>query len=204
MSTKIYDAWRFPSERLNEYLDWSRKQVLKTVKKRVIELMEALQPKIIEGFGEPLEHFKNGRDVWERHKRMDYIMKCCREAANSKQRDVIFDIECGINLWLHNGMFYAVAVTENWIADSLRKPPDWVEEYHYQNSTDKPDEVSNEEWDERRDNWEAVCAGYPSNHNNRRLFFEIVAAKSEMDTFDLEFDIAGRDLQIFLDGRADD
>lgn len=185
---------------MNDYLDWARSQVGTAIKERVEGMMKALKPEVIEGFGECPEHFKgDGEAIWERHKRMDYIMKCCREAAQASHRDPIFDIEFGLNVWLHEGFFYVITIGEHWMAATLREPPHWVEEYHYQNQTDRPEDIDPENWEERRVNWEAVCCASPSNHNDRRLFFEIQAAKTQLDTFDLETDIAGHDLRLWLD-----
>jgi len=201
VSTKIYDAWRFPSPRLNDYLDWARSQVRTAIKERVEGLMEALKPEVIEGFGECPDHFKGGGEaIWERHKRMTYIMDCCREAAQTSHRDTLFDIEFGLNLWLHRGFFYVITIGEHWMAATLRDPPQhWVQEYHYQNQSDPPEDISPEDWDERRINWEAVCGGTPNSYNDRLLFFEIQAAKTSLDTFDLESSIAGHDLRLLLD-----
>jgi hypothetical protein len=35
--------------------------------------------------------------------------------------------------------------------------PKWIEEYHYQNSADKPKEITRRAWDARRDNWDRVA-----------------------------------------------
>ena len=41
---------------------------------------------------------------------------------------------------------------------SLLEP--YVEEYHYQNQADQPDEISDEEWDERKNIWDDIFSDY--------------------------------------------
>lgn len=186
---------------MNDYLDWARGRMEKVVKKRLETLMENIKPEVIEGFGKPPEHLIGGGEaIWERCKRLDFTMDRCREAANSGQRDPLFDIECGFNVWLHKGYFYVIVIAEGYITESVRtRKPRWVEEYHYQNQADQPKEISDRDWNERRRNWEAVCAGTPSNHNNRRLYFDVISAKTEMDLFDLKWSMGTRAVHEWVD-----
>lgn len=187
MSTKIYNAVRFPADKLNNFLDWSRGRMLRSVKERLESLMEGVKP---EALGKCPPHFrkKGGKAVWERHARMKIVMAECRRAAQTTLRDPIFDIECGFNLWLHNGYFYAIPIAEPWIIKSIEtRRPRWVEEYHYQNQTDQPRDISDKEWNQRRRNWEKVCL---NDHNARRMYHAVVECKTELESFDLEWELA--------------
>lgn len=197
MSTKIYYAMRFPQDRLNDFLDWSRTEVLKVVKERLETLMADVSP---EDLDECPERFRGeGRLIWERFKRMRNVMAICRDAANTSQRDPLFDIECGFHIWLHEGRFYAIPFAEPWIKEVLDADrPDWAEEYHYQNQTDKPDEVSEADWAERAAIWEEVCLKH---FNTRRMFFEIVNCRTESASLDLERELAAQALWDFDDNR---
>ena len=56
-----------------------------------------------------------------------------------------------------------------------------LSDYHYQNQTDKPDEISDEEWDMRKDDWDnAIGYDYiPSHHG---LSLELFDVESSMST----------------------
>ena len=196
MSVKIYEAWRIPDSRLNDYLDWARPLMLGVVKERIEELMAAVKPEVLE-LGNPPEHFfGEGLVLRERQKRLDYVIEGCREAAQSGTRDTVFDIECGFNIWIHDGCAYLIPFGEAWILSPIQEPPDWVEEYHYQNSADPPEDVTPEDWARRRENWDEVCL---KDHNRRRMSHEVVAAKTSTDTFDLEWALNKRALIDWVD-----
>lgn len=58
-----------------------------------------------------------------------------------------------------DGPAYAILYTENAAYRTAWEAMPGVERYGYWNSTDKPDDVTDTEWDQRRDTWQYVLAG---------------------------------------------
>ena len=58
-----------------------------------------------------------------------------------------------------NGHLYGCAYPEN-IKANEELIAEIADEYHYQDQTDKPDEISDEEWDERSEVWNAIFDKY--------------------------------------------
>jgi hypothetical protein len=82
----------------------------------------------------------------------------------------LFNCDCGWNIWFHDGLAYVIP----WGEDHRMKQldvPGWAEEYGYWNNTDKPDDITDEEWDKRSDTWDAVCL---NDWDAKRLTHDII------------------------------
>lgn len=66
--------------------------------------------------------------------------------------------------------------------ENLVERLDFVDEYGYWNNTDKPDELSDEDWDERRNNWNEI---FDKNLWFTRNSYSISIPETEMRTFHL-------------------
>lgn len=62
-----------------------------------------------------------------------------------------------------------------------------IKEYHYQNSTDKPDNVTDKEWDERAENWNKVWQG-PANQSG----IPVLILDSDMFLYNMRLDEQNR------------
>lgn len=93
---------------------------------------------------------------WEIHDRR-------REVEKTQRRDPLIDTEFTLVVMPYpaGDMILAIAYSErqDWIKQFRALP--WVEEYGYWNNTDKPDEVSDEEWEEREKAWTAATKSDP-------------------------------------------
>ncbi len=191
MSVKIYYAWRFPANRLEEFLGWSREVLRDAVYARYRDLM-AMLPE--EEIPECPDRFKDHPAVWDRGKRARLAMVKVEAAAKSPYRDSTYDLECGFNLWPHKRHFYVIPIMDQWLIKVLEQDknrPEWVENYAYWNNTDGPDDVTRKEWLARRKYWEAVCI---DDHNKNRLFFEVVELKTTIGRDRVVFDNGYREL----------
>ena len=178
MSTKIYRAWRCPADKMNWYLKWARSQMLRVVDERVEKLKAAVKP---EALPEKPDWAEIG---WESAAWFEFLTKKLMEAASKSTRDPLFDLECGLNLWIHDdGRLYIMPIGEHWIAESLDNPPEPVENYAYWNNTDRPDDVTEDEWHDREATWEEVCL---RDHNRFRLYHAVVETKGHMECYNLK------------------
>lgn len=89
-----------------------------------------------------------------------YLMKRMRHIKISEERDPDVDFEFSITILpLKSGEVLVLLYTEK---GELRKAfatmPE-IEEYHYQDQSDKPERISKKAWDKRRDDWQAALGG---------------------------------------------
>lgn len=176
MSIKIYYAWRFPKNKLNEYIEWAREQMILVVEDMLYKLMGNVpEPDYI-----PEEIRKNDKKLgyWINGYKFREVFKQVTQAADSPYRDPLVDIECGLDIWLHGRFAYIIATGEYVFAESISNPPSWVSDYAYYNNTDCPAEISIQAWRKRKETWNKLCL---NNYNKTRLHHSVVNAKSITD-----------------------
>ena len=89
------------------------------------------------------------------------------------------------------GCVYADDILEN-----IKLVEHLYDEYHYQNQTDKPDDISDEQWSERKNIWNEIFDEYCT-PSDAGLVYEIVKP-DDFDYFGIEYIIkAYRDLHIY-------
>lgn len=185
MSTKIYHAYRVPRSRLNDFIDSVREQMLDAVTAHVQGLMPfvALPEDWDAGVCGDAE-----RKRIEQYRRFEQVMKRAVEAAQSSHRDLAFDLECGLNIWLNGRYAYVMPIGEQWILNQVKSPADWAIDYSYWNNVDPPEEVPSREWGRRSKAWDRICTGEgAASHNARRLYHAVVDLKMSpsQSTYDL-------------------
>lgn len=77
------------------------------------------------------------------------------------ERHPLADTDFNMSLTPHNGYVYGMVFTEEyrWFKSWLKQPG--VEEYSYQNQTDKPNHITAKAWQERAETWCAVLDKMP-------------------------------------------
>jgi hypothetical protein len=181
MSTKIYTAWRVPSARLNEFLDTVRPQMFESALAVVKRLMERVKPEAVqrhlaekrkqaEGWGWKIneEDYQAG-GCWDASYRNDVAFKFIEQARDRKTGYNLID--CGFNVWLDGETVYLIPWGPPDFYSEL-KLPEWAEDYSYWNNTDRPDDIPEEAWSERGNNWDRV-AGY-STWDDHRMNYQVV------------------------------
>jgi hypothetical protein len=186
MSTKIYYGYRCSVKTFNEvFLPAFREHCLAKVQERIELLMDAVLPEKIREYYEnknwqeemPYEEFLVKKEKFFRFRT---VFKLACEASKDDKRNFISCLDCSLNVWLHKNNVYIIPYGETWIYDDF-KLPEGAEDYSYWNNTDRPDEISNRKWNERRNNWEAVCL---NDWNKSRLNHIIIDLKQ--DNFSLQ------------------
>lgn len=185
MSTKIYYAARAPAGRVVEFIDFFHDAMEKSAETFIEDMMGAVKDSSL---GKPPAHIrrKKGIELWKRAKKWQAVEKLVREGANQG-----FDVvSCGFNLWFRMGHVYAMPIGGNWALATFDRErfPDWIEDYSYWNNTDEPEHVTQEEWEERKKTWDHICTGNgKASHNARRLYHDVIDAKSGMGMFDFAY-----------------
>ncbi len=176
MSTKIYRAWRIEINKLNEFIDFVRPQVLEYSKNTVLELMSAVTEAGIEK--QRKDHPYCNKDV---ELRLECVLDVYRYTSNQNKTGL--NIDFSLNIWLYENHAYIIPVGDYFWFDV----PKDTEEFRYWNNTDRPEELSEDEWNYRRSMWKKInCGEGIANHNSRRLNHSII----DMSGFgDVDFEL---------------
>ncbi len=87
------------------------------------------------------------------------------EAEKSSYRNPFFDFTCEVHILpIKDKILFLYYGEKRELQEILESFP-FVQEYIFQNQTDKPDEISDEEWEQREKDWEDAIIDYvPANH----------------------------------------
>lgn len=181
MSTKIWVAWRVPASSLNDFLDAVRPQMFEAALGVVERLMKDVKPEAVdkhlakkraqhEGFGWKIKEGDYQRGGWiEMSYRNDVAFEYIQRVRDHKGGYNLID--CGLNVWLGGKYAYVIP----WGPPSFYSDldlPEWAEDYHYQNQTDRPDDIPTKVWNERGRTWDSLIAyGQWGKH---RLMYSVV------------------------------
>lgn len=141
MSIKIWTAWRVPLTRLNEACDALHQEMLEQAYDRFSRLIASC-------------HRDNPHlNILEIEDRMELLL--LKEKL----------VDCGFQLYVDASFAYLVPYG-NFSFCSLRgargeaqRLPEWFQDYHYQDQTDRPDEISAEEYQARGEKWGELQGG---------------------------------------------
>jgi hypothetical protein len=168
MSTKIYEAYRCPASKLNEFIDCFRAHALKFTVKFIREYMSKLLPEAVAEYQKKHTYWK------EPSLRFHKVMELCVEDSRRPEKGA-FQLDCGLNIWLYRGKAYIIPICH--LRGLLKgfKLPEWAEDYCYWNNTDEPEGVPYEEFKARGDMWEKInCGEGKADHNSRRLYHSVI------------------------------
>ena len=172
MSTKIWEAYRLIPE--NGYDGGINQCSIIELWSRVREIREKAQHEVRECMKERINMMKDLVDGRTKHYR-DYIKQgrsdemarlyvACqmfrgeyRKASNSSLRDP-FDFDCSVGFRTWKGQVYLIPYTGDGVRNvfSFLKECSYLEDFHYQNQTDRPEEISDKEWKKRERVWDAM------------------------------------------------
>lgn len=105
--------------------------------------------------------------------------------AKTNLRDPEFDLLCDIVFYPVDGEIIGIFDGEPTIYNILWKEQEWVIPFEYYNNTDKPDEVSDEEWDYRAGLWTKALNDW----QNKLFRFKVIAPEDIGMLDKSEFDI---------------
>lgn len=187
MSTKIYNAYKFKEnlsiKELNNTINLWRKMCKTIVEKEYAKIILRKYTSLIDMkliYGD-----KKINELLELNKEKPNMIQILTALKNEKYRELLFFIHmyysdiinkesqshikniltCKMTIHpLENKTIFMLFGNQNLI--NMIEQQDIVEDYHYQNQTDKPDEISEKEWNERCMDWnDAIGPDYiPINH----------------------------------------
>ena len=182
MSTKIYNGYRFDKDYSLRELDNLLMQLKKEVQnvankeysKQILnELLYIYDCKCF--FGEEIAKKRMNEYCDKEPSEISwinflynigfYVDEKCKESKISSKRDFKYDFSCEMHIMPTSNKLLFTLYAEKDIFKEIVESKPFISEYMYQNQTDKPDCISDEEWDERKKDWEeAIIEGIPANH----------------------------------------
>lgn len=182
MSTKIYNGYRFDKDyslrELDTLLMELKKEIQKVANKeyckRILdELLYVYDCKCF--FGEEIAKKRMNEYCKKEPEKLSwlnvlydigfYVDDKIKESKVSGKRSLQYDFGCEIHIMpTKDKLLFTLYVEKEEFKEIIESKP-FVLEYMYQNQTDKPDDISDEEWEERAKDWdEAIIGGIPANH----------------------------------------
>lgn len=135
MSIKIFVAWRVPINRLGEATD--------IIRERMEHYLYCIWKKLLNSFYQAHKD-KYDNDI------VEVAIGFENQMAAKQDRypwDFCNQWSVGFHFWLDNEYAYIIPYGFN------IETPDWFEDYHYQNQVDRDENISDEEWEERKQRW---------------------------------------------------
>jgi hypothetical protein len=177
MSTKIYNSRRCSVRDLNRLIGIIRRAAIKRAAWQIGTIMGKVNhvalKKTVDSY--KADWAKSGKTPpsWiEKGLWTEMAMDLCEASSAQAHRDLDGCLDCGINVWVYEGMAYLMLIGEQYLFEKVRFPK-WAQDFDYWNNTDAPKGFTQEQWDKRGRIWEKVCG----NHNATRLYHEIVNFK---------------------------
>jgi len=162
MSMKVYNGFKYvgPKKEFWSYIETLRSKAQVNVARNVVALVQSKLEKAWSR--EMATPFK----VW------DGIYSKVKDQANQFSRDN-YDPACSFTVFPYKGGFYLRAYSDR-VSDITRdalgffESEEYLTDYHYQNQSDKPEEISARDWNTRKKVWSALyennsAAGYGLN-----------------------------------------
>lgn len=177
MSTKIYEAYRVPISRLNEFIEFVDRAMFDRVIAHIRRAMgfidcRGIDAEIKEKYPDADREKDPARyDRIHRYMIWEKVMEAAMANSEKMDRDFDYDFNCSVNIWINGRYAYAIPYGERPILEKIRYPK-WVEDYAYWNNTDHPEHLTRQQWLARGRMWEKVALG---NWNGRRLNHEVVS-----------------------------
>lgn len=184
MSLKIYNGIKFKSRNLPEIISqlyaikeqakMNSNDYLMNDGRRIVHLM--IKNKIIDNFEDIFTKEFASDDYWD----VDRLIAASLDSRWRDRMEPNFNFSVCVIPWT-DGNVYGIYYDDD-IEENRALLNDIADEYHYQNQTDQPDDIDDEEWGERRNVWNEIFDKYCS-PNDAGFIYEIVTSS------DLHFDI---------------
>lgn len=156
MSTKIYNAYRFPRKHLDEFILLFNKLCHQEVKKFLQkftpepEFLQKEREKTFAKYPESAQYWSDKDFAAAR------VFGMAMVASKSPYKEV-FDLDCSFNLWMHKGYCYVIPYVPNTFRINWKRLPKWCKFYGYWDNTDEEEGVSIKEWKQRGKMWEEIA-----------------------------------------------
>lgn len=111
-------------------------------------------------------------------------------ASESPLRGEPFLIDASLNAWIYSGRIYVIPYAQFLYSGDFTAPPE-AHEYRYWNNTDRPGEITDREWGNRRKTWDRVCL---DDWDRGRMTHQVIEAKSNVGLVDVAKRLLGDEL----------
>ena len=170
MSTKIYNAYRVKEgiylwDLVKDWQKLGRERAIAAISDMHIKLMEAVDENSDEYKGRVVslqaDPYYMNEEVAKKAAFNEMAANTMREEAKKNSTSFLrnyFDFDVSITFREYGGRYYVQCycdMTMHKVLDFVEEDPR-VEDYHYQNLTDKPKEISEEAWEEREKTWDKI------------------------------------------------
>ena len=150
MSTKIYNGVRFKAKTLSEIIKQLHK-VSEDAVKNTVDLF-----KQNDFYFNLLYHVAKKYEK-ENNSTIDSSFELGLALQDIlKKSDNPFPLLFNVTIFENKGIFYGIYFDDSNNNYKLLFDNDIVEDFHYQDQSDRPENISNEEWDERCEVWEEI------------------------------------------------
>lgn len=181
MSTKIYNGHKFKNnmdllelnERMLALRETYRKEVESYTRGLFMNLVYFYEDLYVVDPALYETEMKKFGNFFEIHSNEDYmriiagnvalnLSERLSEAMDSPRRNPVYDVSSSLQIFpLKDKILFTFYGNQNF-EQILENEPD-IEEYHYQDQCDMPEDMSEEEWEQRRIDWEqAIPSGVPA------------------------------------------
>ena len=165
MSIKIWEAYKVPVDKLNDFLIESRHIGNCKLKETLVHSLKGVLTD--EFIKEQKEHYKDIEDE-EKQKRA-ILWKAANDFFNLVSQSAYLKngFESSLNVWLDGNYAYIIPYNISY-NDIL---PDYAVDYHNQEQVGRPENISEDEYEARHLVWEKLCL---NDWNATRLTYKIV------------------------------
>lgn len=148
MSTKIYYAWRIPWSRFDQALEIAHDAMFRGVMRLVRQFLRKCSREDV------LKYYV---DLKAEDARITLGMKLSvvEDQLRNDGFELWKEVGCGWRIWFDGKHAYLIPWGSHEILGKMRLPK-WFRDYSYWNNTDRPDRVTQREWDARQRTWERV------------------------------------------------
>lgn len=143
MSINIWEAYKIPINRLNEFLGICRQ--------RAKEEFGGFR------FWALYRRWLKSEDDHERISQLrvqeDSEYSLAQLMFTTANLDKSHNYEMSLDIWIDGKFAYIIPYGFR----NLAELPDWAEDFHYQNQTDRPEGITSQAYSERRKKWDKLC-----------------------------------------------
>jgi len=176
MSTKIYNGYKMPKslELLQDFIMDFRDKAEKVVMHDLTKLTAEMTSYNVDRF-----FFNSLKEPELADSALQKVMRLIDDEYSkikkTKERNPTYDFECEISVLVPKGSdkILLLLFTEQKNLKSLFESYEFIDEYSYWNNSDKPDDISDVEWGQRKIDWDKALpgSGVPARNG---LSFELI------------------------------
>ena len=165
MSTKVYEAYRFPKDKLNDFVEFIDETILPELLDYGFYIFSSIKNKTINEILEKKD--MQDLEVSDLSKREIAFEHLIQKGIRSNFRNM-YDLIVSYNFWIKGDYVYTIPYNMQNVCPNIEYP-DYVEEYSYWNNTDRPKDISEEEWEKRGRLWDYINSSWDKNRLEHKI-----------------------------------